>query len=167
MTNQNPKAKYRVIYNTSGTFLTAAIVENEPIAFEINGQKIISNGLVADYVTYYFETSNFKEAYYLSSILNSPILNILIKPMQARGLWGPRHICKKVLELPIPQFDASNTDHIKLAELGQKCADKTKHWLDSGGSGKIRSVGKLRGMVREMLKEELQEINGVVVEILK
>ncbi len=132
-----------MICNTSGTFLTAATVENEPIAFEINGQKIISNGFVADYVTYYFETSNFKEAYYLSSILNSPILNILIKPMQARGLWGPRDIHKKVLELPIPQFDAENSQHRQLTELGQACSAKVRQWVNSGGLGNIRSIGTL------------------------
>ena len=36
LTRQNPQADYRVIYNTSGTFLTAAVVEDEPIEFEID-----------------------------------------------------------------------------------------------------------------------------------
>jgi len=156
-----------VICNTSGTFLTAATVENEPIAFEINGQKIISSGFLADYVTYYFETSNFKEAYYLSSILNSPILNILIKPMQARGLWGPRDICKTVLELPITQFDENNTHHQRLAEIGKECSKKVGILLKCGGVGKIRSIGKLRSIVRDMLKDELKEIDVIVEGMMK
>ncbi len=32
---------------------------------------------------------------------------------------------------------------------------------------KIKSIGKLRGLVREMLKEELCEINALVEEMLK
>ncbi|MFQ6116036.1 MAG: hypothetical protein ACE5NG_18395 [bacterium] len=42
-----------------------------------------------------------------------------------------------------------------------------KQWLASGGLGKIKSIGKLRGMVREMLKEELQEIDARVEKILR
>jgi len=35
-------------------------------------------------------------------------------------------------------------------------------WLESGGAGKTRSIGRLRSMVREMLAEELGEIDGLV-----
>ncbi len=163
---QNPQAKYRVIYNTSGTFLTAAVVENEPIEFEVGGQKITAGGFLADYVTYCLETSNSKEAYYLTAVLNAPDVDSLIKPMQARGLWGPRHICKKVLELPIPKFNAKNPTHQRLAELGKECSEKAERWLAGGGAGNIRSIGRLRGMVRGMLKDELKEIDELVKGIL-
>lgn len=86
--------------------------------------------------------------------------------MQATRLWGPRHIVKKVLELPIPKYDDTNPHHQKLAELGEECTAKVRHWVQSAGQGKIKSIGKLRGMVREMLKEELGEIDGVVEGIL-
>lgn len=33
---------------------------------------------------------------------------------------------------------------------------------NSGRPGKITSIGKLRGMEREMLKRELEEIDGVI-----
>ena len=85
-----------------------------------------------------------------------------LKPLQARGLWGPRHIHKKVLELPIPQFDPLEEAHRKLAELGRACTQKVADWLEAGGPGKVRSIGKLRSMVRGMLAEELGEINGLV-----
>ncbi len=164
---QNPQTEYRVIYNTSGTFLTAAVVENESIEFEISGQEIKANGFLADYVTYYLETSNQSEGSYLSAIFNAPKIDALIKPMQARGLWGPRHICKKVLELPIPQFDAENSTHQRLVELGDECSAKVAQWLASGGAGDIKSIGKLRGMVREMLKDELKEIDALVERVLE
>jgi len=167
LTSQNPQAKYRVLYPTSATYLCACVVENEPIEFDIGEQKVQANGLLADYVTYHLETNTKDEAYYLAATLNAPFIDRLIKPMQARGLWGPRHICKKVLELPIPQFDPSEEAHLKLAELGQVCTQKVTDWLGAGGPGKVRSIGKLRSMVREMLVEELSEIDRLVEPMLR
>lgn len=164
---QNPKTQYRVIYNVSGTFLVAAVVRNDPIEFQVNGQCVKACGFLADYVTYYFETSNHREACYLAAVLNAPQTNALVKPMQARGLWGPRHICKKVLELPIPQFQEGKPEHQRLAQLGKDCAQKVEKWLAGGGPGKVKSIGRLRGMVREMLKEELKQIDRIVKKILK
>ena len=166
LTSQNPKARYRVIYNTSGTFLAAAVVKNKPIKFEISGQRIIAEGFAAESVTYYCETSIKDEAFYLVTLLNAPTIDTLVKPMQARGLWGPRHFHKKVLELPIHQFHTANPVHCKLAELGEEYSTKVQQWLASGGKGKIKSIGKLRGIVREMLKDELEEIDRMVKEIL-
>jgi methylase of polypeptide subunit release factors len=166
LTRQNPQARYRVIYNTSGTFLTAASVENEPIEFEINGQQIVARGFVADTKTYFCEPDNNHEAFYLAAVLNAPVIDQLIKPMQSRGLWGPRDIHKKVLELPIPKFNPENASHCRLAELGEACSAKVKGWLAGGGAGDIKNIGKLRSMVREMLADELQEIDEQVRQIL-
>ena len=166
LTTQNPQAKYRVIYNTSGTILTAAVVENEPIEFEINGQRIVARGFVADTVTYFCETANRQEASYLAAILNAPAIDKRVKPMQARGLWGPRHFHKKVLELPIPKFDVNSPVHRRLAELGKECTAKVKQWLAGGGAGNIKSIGRLRGMVREILRDDLKEIDELVKKIL-
>jgi len=99
-------------------------------------------------------------------VLNAPIIDQQLKPMQSRGQWGPRDIHKKVLELPIPQFDPGNADHQRLAELGKECSEKVADWLASGGPGKIRSIGRLRSMVRKMLAEELKEIDKLVRGIL-
>lgn len=164
---QNPKTQYRVIYNVSGTFLVATVVRNDPIEFRVNGQSVKACGFIADYVTYYFETSNECEAYYLSAILNASEIGRLVKPMQARGLWGPRHICKKVLELPIPRFQESKPDHQCLAELGKECSQQVKKWLAAGGPGSVKSIGRLRGMVREILKDELKQIDKIVKKILR
>ena len=167
LTYQNPLTKYWVIYNTSGTFLTAAVVENQPIEFEVQGQRITTRGYIVDTKTYFCELNSHQEALFLATVLNSPITDELIKPMQSRGLYGPRDIHKKPLELPIPQFDPANVPHGKLVELGKRCGNKLEQWLGSGGAGKITSIGKLRGMVREMLKEELSEIDELVKNILE
>jgi len=166
-TSQDPQAKYRVIYPSSGTHLCAHVVEDQPIEFDIGEQKVQAKGFVADHVTYCFETSGEDEAYYLVATLNAPLVDRLIKPMQARGLWGPRHIHKKVLDLPIPQFDPSEEAHLKLAELGRACTQKVADWLEAGGPGQVRSIGKLRSMVRQMLAEELREIDEWVEPLLQ
>jgi hypothetical protein len=167
LTVQNPRAKYRVIYNTSGTYLAAAVVGNEPIEFEINGQRIVTQGFVTDHKTYVCELGNIHESFFLIAVLNAPVTDELIKPMQSRGLWGPRDIHKKALELPIPRFDADNPDHQQLSELGGECSTKVRQWLACGGPGNIKSIGKLRSMVREMLKDDLEEIDVLVKAIIE
>ena len=53
-----------------------------------------------------------------------------------------------------------------LAELSRACTQKVTDWLEAGGPGKIRSIGKLRSMVREMLVEERSEIDEWVEPLL-
>jgi len=166
LSNQNPEAKYRVIYNTSGTNLTAAVVKNKQIEFGIAGQVISAKGFIVDHKTYYYESNNKDETFFLASVFNASIIDKLIKPMQSRGLFGERDIHKKVLELSIPQFKAYNPIHRRLAELGKECTLKVEQWLTSGGAGKIKSIGKLRGMGRKMLNDELKEIDELVKQIL-
>jgi hypothetical protein len=162
VTSQNAESTYRVAYITSGTNLTAALVENKPIKLSINGQEITIQGFVADHVTYYMETNSPNEAAFLVAILNSPTIDKMIKPMQSRGLWGPRHFHTKVLELPIPQFEPENPQHQRLATLSRLCSQKVQDWLSQGGPGKVTSIGRLRQMVRQKLKSELTEIDEIV-----
>ena len=90
-----------------------------------------------------------------------------ITPVQSRGLWGPRDICKTVLELPIPKYDASNPAHNKCAKIGKECSAKVQLWLSNGSARDIRSIGKLRSMARQMLTDELKEIDTIVKRIVK
>lgn len=167
LTSQKPGATYWITYIKSGTNLTASLVENRPIKFAINGQEVPVQGFVAENVTFYMETSDREEASYLVAVLNSPTIDEMIKPMQSRGLWGPRDIHKKVLELPIPKFEAENPQHQRLSALGGQCTKKVQTWLSQGGSGKVTSIGRLRQMVRQMLNSELSEIDELVASLLQ
>lgn len=167
LTSQSSQLNYYVTYITSGTILTASLVINNNISFLNNGQEVHVSGFISDCVTYFYETNSVREAYYLVSLLNAPSIDRKIKPMQARGLWGPRHIHKKVLELPIPQFDGENPEHVRLAELGERCAAMVKDWLAHGGPGQIRSIGRLRQIARNLLHEELKEIDGLVKKVFE
>jgi methylase of polypeptide subunit release factors len=162
LTSQNPQAAYRVLYNTSGVQVCACVQKNELIRVEINGQDVLLNGFVVDYTTFYFETFNELEAFYLVSVLNSALVSELIKPMKAL-----RHICKKVLEFPIPQFNPSNPVHYQLAKLGELCNQKIADWLKSDKQSQTQNTEALRRRIRKMLQEELKEINNLVFQILR
>src|SRR5579885_533109 len=166
LTHQNPQSKYRVIYPLAATYLCSTVLEIQPIMLSVGGQIITLRGILLDHALYALETNNEKEAYFLASTLNAPEVDKRIKPMQARGLFGPHDIHKKVLELPIPQFKMDNPVHSRLAELGKECSVKVEKWIAGGGVGNIKSIGRLRGMVRKMLNDELKEIDKLVKEIL-
>jgi len=158
LTSQDPRTGYKVIYNTSGTIPTATVIEPETI--HVAGVR--TNGFIVDHVTYSAGCEDVREASYLCAILNSPRVNELIKPMQARGLWGPRHIHKKVLELPIPKYDACNAVHSELAELGEACRRRVLQYLQDGTPDIRKSIGRLRSDVRQKLAPQLAAIDELV-----
>lgn len=165
ITGQNPSAKYKVLYSTSATYLCGCVVERKAIKIVIEGQELELQGFIADNKSYYFEADKKSEAYYLCSILNSPIVDKLIKPMQSRGLFGPRDIHKKVWELPIPEFDPSNENHKALARLGEDCTKKVSEFLLQGIPKK--SIGNLRKLIKAELADEIKEIDSITKRILK
>ena len=164
LSTQNRLAKYKVLYPTSATYLCACVAEDKPIRLEVEGQGIEIQGFVAESKTYYFDTDNKEEAYYLAAVLNSPIVDELLKPMQSRGLWGPRDIHKKVLEIPIPRYNPSDENHRALFQLGEQCTQKVEQLLPQ--LTKSRSIGHTRRLIRTELKEELEQIDDKVRQIL-
>jgi hypothetical protein len=162
LTEQSPQAKYRVLYNKSGTNLTVSVISDTEIVFAEGGQQVKAVGFVADHNTYLLETDNINEAQFVGAILNAPIIDTLVKPMQARGLFGPRDIHKKVLELPIPLFDPANDAHVQLATIGERCHARVATWVAEGGEDTVRRIGAARGVVRQLLADDLSEIDGIV-----
>ena len=176
LTEQNPKAKYVVLYTRSATFLCAAALRVTQTCFPRSAalssdQEIVPQHFVAADSTYYFETEDPKEAGFLAAMLNSPRIDSLIKPMQARGLWGPRDIHKKVWELPIPQFKSGDKMHLRLAKIAEACAAKVQGMVPGLGRSfegvrGPRVIGRTRAAVRKALQEELTEIDAIVAGIL-
>ncbi len=165
LTDQDPKAKYVVLYPMSATYLCAASLARGAKTLQVGTQRVALRDFLADYKTFYFETREKHEARYLAAILNSPTVDALIKPMQSRGLWGPRDICKKVLELPVPEFRKQNPKHLRLAELAEACEAKVQ---DIRASLKEEgTIGRARAAVRQALKNELQEIDSLVKGLLR
>jgi len=169
LTAQNPQAKYRVIYPDINRVMLAAVIRTDkPIRLQIGEQELDVTGYVTDCKNYGFETNQSAEAHYICAVLNSAITDVLLGPLRRRDQRGHPDVHKKIFDVAsIPQFDAANPMHRRLAELGEECSTKVAQWLAGGGRGKTTSIGKLRGMVRQMLKNELKEIDGLVEEILR
>lgn len=168
LTQQHYKSKYKIVYPTSATNLCSAVVPNEKITLKFKEQEIILQNFVAESKLYYYETADKLEAHYLSAFLNAPVIDEMIKPMQSRGLWGPRDIHKKVWELPIPAFIENKSSHSDLAQLSIFCTKKVQGMLPKLDTRDITpgKIGRLRSEVREKLAPELQEINDIVRKIL-
>jgi hypothetical protein len=176
LSQQNPRARYRVVYLTSGTNLAATVIDVEDVLKENQ----LINGVVIESTLYHYDTDNDEEAYYLVAILNSPVLDELIKPMQARGEFGARHIHKKPLEFSIPRYNPSNEVHRKLVELGKKASEIAQRMLPQllsarGYDKRLKErgvltpqeVGILRRDIRERLRDIVQQIDDLVIEIFK
>ncbi len=157
---QNIDAPYVVLYNTSGTNLTAALYINR----KQTRSEIRANGFVTESVTYCFYPVSEREGDYLCAFLNSNVVNDLIKAFQPQGLWGPRHIHRRPFEVcAIPKFDSNNPKHITLARLGQECRTKMSKIV-----GQMRGrLGEMRTGARKIIRDDLNKINSLVADLLK
>ncbi|WP_100514876.1 N-6 DNA methylase [Mycobacteroides abscessus] len=106
LSSQLPIASTRVVYTASGNTVAAATVRD--------------NRAVIEHNLYWAATMVEAEAHYLNAILNSTPMLSGVKPLQAVGLFGPRHFDKNVFSVPFPTYDNKNPKHIVLAELGKK-----------------------------------------------
>lgn len=122
----------RVAYATSGTVPAAAIVR-DPTA-------------VIDMSLYWMVTDEGKGRY-LSAILNSETTRALVAHRQSRGQWGARHFAKVVLDLPIPQYDASDPLHVELVAATERAEELATGVVLPAKVGFIRA----RGLIREAL----------------
>ncbi len=161
LTSQNPRAAYRVVYPDVNRLMCAAVVRPEPGApLRVSGQEILLAGFVAESLTYCMETEWEDEAFYVCSVLNSSVVDARLGQLRRRSQKTHPHVHKKVLDVaPIPKYDPEREEHRRLAELGKACSEKVAAWLAAGGAGEARNIGLLRRAVREMLREELAEID--------
>jgi hypothetical protein len=169
LTLQTPVGPYKLLYNASGTYLCACVVETPAVTrTPVYGLPV--QGFIADITTYWFETDDPKEAYYLAAILNSPLVDKLIKPFQTKGNFGAtsgkgeRHICRRPFEVvPIPRYRGSEMVHRMLARLSRRCHRRVRAFV-RGAHKKVLGgrIGNLRQKVRAYLQKELKAIDALV-----
>lgn len=155
ITMQNLNKRYLVLYTASAKDANACIVDTKK--FDLR--------FIVESACYWIAANTLKEDCYLSSFLNSNIVNKLIKPFQALGLFGPRHVQKKILEIPLEKFETANPEHNKIAELGKICAEKSEKYI-SKNLEKNYNIGKVRTEIRKFLSDELKQIDEVFLEIV-
>ncbi len=162
LTHQNPHKRYVVLYNATGSNIVSCVVDRKSLP----NLGHFSNGFIADVKTWFYETDNEYEAYYLSAVFNSDLINKLIKPFQPKGLFGTRAVHRRPLLFPIPKFEENNEIHLKLAEVGRICHEKVKNILLNKGLNKKR-IGEVRKHIRESLSNEMKYINVLVSKLLE
>jgi len=174
ITRQQVTGDYRVIYNKSGTYIAACVIEVPDLPkWEIDGLPV--KGFITDYTTYYYHTENGDEAYYLMAYLNAPAVDAAIKPYQSEGAFGAqsgggqRDIHRRPFEvLAWPRYNPKDKRHRRLAALGRKAHEKVANWLATAPEkDRLSPTGKLRSRLRvEVLAPLLKQIDEVVEAVL-
>jgi hypothetical protein len=160
LSTQHVTSQFIVIYTASAKDANATVISRPKIDLPF----------IVDYTTYYFYPSSEHESYYLASFLNSNEANEIIKSFQAKGLFGVRHVSKKILEVPFPQFEKDNKDHVALAELGWACMEKTAAFVKTQSLSNVlggHELGKNRLAIKDHLKKELKTIDTKIREIVE
>lgn len=158
LTAQNPKHRHLVLFNATGTNIASTYVNRRA------EQKL---PLIIDHKCYRAAFGSEQEAHFISAVLNSEVLNKIIKPFQSTGLLGERDIHKKALEAPIPLFDPAEPLHRQLAELGVQCHRAAQAVVDAGELTHARSLARSRKQMRDLLQAELTEIDTCVERLLR
>ena len=120
-------------------------------------------------VAYVLFTDDEGEAYYLTSILNSTAPNEMMKDFQAKGLFGARHVHKKILDVYFPKYDSKSKTHQQLAVLSKACHQKASQYLEDNPPKQALTamiLGKLRVSIKKHLASEMVEIDELVGKIL-
>ncbi len=155
LTAQSLRQRHLVLYNAAGTNVSAAYFDRHAYPT-----------FVVEHKLYGAAFADPDEAHYVVAILNSDTANQAIKPFQSTGLMGERDIEKKLLELPIPIFNAEDAIHKKLSELGAAAKQSARGALNSGTFPADGSLARQRGFIRTHLEAELEEIDKLVISLL-
>jgi hypothetical protein len=159
---QSPIKQYAVVYNASGTNIASCVVDRKKLPeFSILQAKINPNGFLAEQSTFFYETNDEMEAHYLCAVLNSNVINDLIKPLQPRGLFGERAVTRRPFMFYIPKFDKSNDKHRELAEISKKCHEQL-----ANKQFEKKRAADTRSEAREIVNKEIKRIDELVSELL-
>lgn len=159
VTEQNLNAKYLVLYNSSAKDANATIVKRDELDLEF----------LVESVTYVLYTDDISEAYYLTGILNSSIPNEIMKDFQAKGMFGERHVHKKILDIYYPRYDENEELHVKLAALSEEAHKKAAEFAKNNpqqNTGAL-SLGRMRLAIKKHIAKEMKEIDKIVKKIIK
>lgn len=171
ISSHNPRAKYRIAYQKDGKNLYSCVVNSEEVEERSKQDRLNPADSILDHTMFYYETDELEEAYYLSAVLNSDVMNQKIKSFQAEGDFGKRHIQKLPLEFPIPTFDPDNSKHqelVQIAKRGEEKALKILPELEEKYEPDIKymNIRWVREKAKEEVQEEINQINEIVNSIL-
>lgn len=135
---------------------------NRPMACAFDTESL-KRPFVARDGTYWASFPSAQEAHFLAGFLNSDFAADRIVDWMNLGLFGPRHIHKRVLDVPFPAFDSSDELHLELASLAEalgRTANAARERLPD------TSTGRQRLWLREQLPEdELRRVDQLVEKV--
>jgi hypothetical protein len=157
ITSQDLSAPYVVLYNSSAKDANATLLIRSELPLKF----------IADHKTYALYTSNLDEAYYLVGVLNSNVANQKIKDFQTRGLFGPRDVHKKILEIFYPIYSERIELHSQISLQARLATEKANIYVAATmhDSGK-NQLGRFRRAIRIHLKGELKQIDVLVRKLM-
>ena len=160
LTEQSLRAKFIVLYNKSGTNLSAAMLTPKETK-KIGALPI--RGFVTDNVCYRYYAASEEEAAYLVGILNSSVVNEAIKPYQPEGLLGERDIHRRPFEAcAIPLFQPKHRLHQRIAEAARKAREELLPVVT-----KMQTpVATARADARRLVANHLHKLDQLVTELL-
>ena len=147
------ESPYRVVYSAAGRPTAAILVDSE----------IIDVRLV------WVPAYSIEEAYYLTAIINSRVLEEQVEPLMSKGQYGARDLVKHLWRLPIPEYDDSDALHREIAEAGAAASERAAQVLADLRSERDRvTVTIARREIRSWLSEseEGQRVEGLVGRLL-
>ena len=158
LTEQNIDRKFWVLYSSSAKDANAFVFKRRSLDLDF----LVENK------AYVFETDDEQEAHFLASFLNSNQANLAMKPFQSMGLFGARDVHKKILDVPLPKFKATEPAHIRLAELGKACAETVTAFIHREDlANQEYNVGRVRSQIRnQLLVSELREIDTLLAKVI-
>ncbi len=158
---QNPREKFIVIYNSSGTNIAAALVTLRETR---NVDGIPTRGFIAENVCYRYYAASEEETLYLAGVLNSSVVNEAIKPYQPQGLLGERHIHRRPFEAcAIPLFDPQHPLHRRIAEVARQAREELLPIMP-----KMQTpVATARAEARRLVADKLAQLDDLVGRLLE
>lgn len=156
LTAQSPTHRHLVLYNAAGTNVSATYCDRQALSLP----------LLVEHKLYWAAFNYVGEAQFVVAVLNSASVNDAIKPFQSTGLLGERDIEKKLLDVPIPLFNAENAAHLKLSELGRVAHGQAAALIHDENFPSGSSLARQRAFIRTALTDMLAEIDELVKTLL-
>ena len=111
-----------------GTTRIAYTTQGEPTAALIK-----DNHSIVDHKLFQTICQSEEEAHYLLAIINSRMLTEKAQAFMTKGLYGARDFHKHGWKLPIPRYDAGESLHVRLSELGALAESECAALIESSG----------------------------------
>lgn len=166
LTEQNLDAQYLVLYNSSAKDANAVVINRNSITTDKPFHEL---KFIVEHKTYVFYTDISGEAYYLASILNSSITNLMMKDFQSKGLFGARDVHKKILDIYFPKFDPKDELHKQIAAKSIVVHNHAEAYLNENPPQQELTpvhLGRLRLAIKKHLSNEMNEIDNLVKKII-